>query len=333
MFLFLAVRSFPTLIAVVIMPSTSTPEEVLRLSQRLSFCFIYTAFTGGLISNLLTILIFSRIRIFRDHRCTFYLIVESIGSLVILFLYFVVQSIQLNSGIDPASNSLFWCKVRPTLSQTFRLLIGSIVCLQAIDQYLSTHHLFSVRQLSTRRSARCAIVLFSTLSFLQSIPYVVFCKIVPPHGCVIDNAALLAYYSYFYYPILHGLLPVCVSSLFSVLAYRNVRHIVRRQLPLERRRLNRQLTAMIFVRVIFFVLLISPYTLFRIYLLSRNISPTNSIDYAVQHLISTIVGFLLALVYSVRPKLRCHEDSLSLSRGFRRISTFSWPHRRDFVDK
>ena len=54
----------------------------------------------------------------------------------------------------------------------------------------------------------------------------------------------------------NGLLPIFVSSLFSLLAYRNVRRIVRRQIPMDRRRLDQQLTAMIFMRVIFFILLL-----------------------------------------------------------------------------
>ncbi|CAF4660510.1 unnamed protein product, partial [Rotaria sp. Silwood2] len=50
-----------------------------------------------------------------------------------------------------------------------------------------------------------------------------------------------------------------------ILAYRNVRRIVRRQMPIRRRKFDQQLTAMILIRVIFLIITISPYVLERIY--------------------------------------------------------------------
>ncbi|CAM2711850.1 unnamed protein product [Rotaria socialis] len=44
------------------------------------------------------------------------------------------------------------------------------------------------------------------------------------------------------------MIPIVISALFSLLAYRNVRHIIGRQTPVFRRRLDRQLTAMILLR-------------------------------------------------------------------------------------
>jgi hypothetical protein len=102
------------------------------------------------------------------------------------------------------------------------------------------------------------------------------------------------YYSYVFYPIINGILPIFVSSLFSVLAYRNVRRIVRRQVPVDRRRLDQQLTAMIFVRVIFYVWLQLPFTIYRIYSINSTIVPGQSIAYAINQWFQ---GISTALVY------------------------------------
>ncbi|CAF3676024.1 unnamed protein product [Rotaria socialis] len=62
-----------------------------------------------------------------------------------------------------------------------------------------------------------------------------------------------------------GMIPIVISALFSLLAYRNVRHIIRRQTPVFRRRLDRQLTAMILLRVSLFVFKNLSDISFRIY--------------------------------------------------------------------
>ncbi|CAF4716707.1 unnamed protein product, partial [Rotaria sp. Silwood2] len=85
-----------------------------------------------------------------------------------------------------------------------------------------------------------------------------------------------------------------------VLAYRNVRHLIRRQIPIVRRKLDRQLTAMIFVRVIFFIILLLPYTIFRIYILNLNISLVDTVHYAILQLTSAITVSLMLGNHSVR---------------------------------
>jgi hypothetical protein len=137
--------------------------------------------------------------------------------------------------------------------------------------------------------------LFATLlCLLHTVPFGIFLVIRPVSGCVISNIGLINYYSFFFYPVLNGLLPIFVSSLFSILAYQNVRRIVRRQIPIDRQRLDRQLTAMIFVRVIFFVLLQLPYTIYRICTLKLTIIQANTIEYAINQWVQAIS---LMLVY------------------------------------
>ncbi|CAF1562830.1 unnamed protein product, partial [Rotaria sordida] len=57
----------------------------------------------------------------------------------------------------------------------------------------------------------------------------------------------------------------------NALAYHNVRHLIQRQIPTVRRKLDYQLTTMIFVRVIFFIILLLSYTIFRTYSLNINV--------------------------------------------------------------
>jgi len=70
-------------------------------------------------------------------------------------------------------------------------------------------------------------------------------------NCTMYNTDFLRYYMFFDLPILICFFPLFISSIFSCLAYRNVRRLIRPQLEIIRRRLNKQLTDMILVPVIF----------------------------------------------------------------------------------
>jgi hypothetical protein len=274
--------------------------EVLVVAEQYTFYVNYIVFVAGLIGNILNILVFTKLKLFRGNRCAFYLIVESIANIALLSAIVIPQIFQMIYGADPSNLSLIWCKIRTTIGEPWRLLVSSSVCFEAFDQFLSTNHRFVLRQLSTLGLARRLICISCCLWILQTIPYIIFYEIVPPFGCIIVSSGLTHYYSYFYYPILNGSLPILIPSVFGLLAYRNVRRIVRRQIPIERRRLDRQLTAMIFVRVVFFVILLLPYTIFRIYTLNITISPVDSLPYAMNQLIFAIVSSLLTWIYAVR---------------------------------
>ncbi|CAF1158460.1 unnamed protein product [Adineta steineri] len=93
----------------------------------------------------------------------------------------------------------------------------------------------------------------------------------------------------FSFGVIVGFLPIVIASSFSVLAYRNVRRIVRRQLPIVRRKLDKQITAMVLIRVIAYVCLVSPYNIYRIYAVNFPTSRSVPMVYAVGRLLQTIL--------------------------------------------
>jgi hypothetical protein len=110
----------------------------------------------------------------------------------------------------------------------------------------------------------------------------------------------LQYATFFFYPILGGLLPVVITSFFALLAFRNVRRLVRRQLPIARRRLDRQMTAMVFIRVIVFVCLAVPYSIYRIYIINFPITRSKPLEYATKVLIQAILFSVVSLNFTVK---------------------------------
>jgi hypothetical protein len=115
-----------------------------------------------------------------------------------------------------------------------------------------------------------------------------FFEVQPTVGCNILNEIALQYATFFFYPVLAGFLPLTIASLFSLFAFRNVRRIIRRQIPIVRRRLDRQMTAMILIRVVFFVCLIFPYSFYRIYAINHPVSRTQLMAFTIAQLVQAI---------------------------------------------
>lgn len=278
-----------------------TALEILSFAEKYSFYFIITIFIIGGFGNLVNISVLTSLKLFRSNQCAFYLIMESIINTCQLFILFIIYLLPIITGSDPGNTSIVWCKLKNMIPQTFRLISTSMVCFAAFDQFLSTNPRPLIRQMSTLQLAHYLTFVAICIWSIHSIPYGIFYEINPSNGCILNSVRLTEYYSYFYYPILHGLLPIFVSILFSLLAFRNARRLIRRQTHVIRRKRDRQLTAMVFARVILFVLFLLPYTIYRIYALNITVSRANNLyPYAVDQLIYSIITSVSNLNYIVR---------------------------------
>jgi hypothetical protein len=297
------------------MSNSSDASELDAVTELYSIYSTFIIVGLGLIGHLLNILIFTNLNIFRHNRCAFYLIVESIIDIIQLMHIFVDEIWKLSiDKVEPTDVSLVWCKIKNTLPQWCRFMLGFIVCFAAFDQFLSTNYVAYLRQLSSLKLAQRQIVFASFLCLLHTIPFAIFLDIRFPSGCIITNTILVNYYSFFYYPVLNGLLPIFLSCLFSILAYQNVRRIIRRQIPIDRRRLDQQLTAMIFIRVISYMILSLPYIIYRIYSLNVTINRTDVYRYAVNQLVYSVVVSLIFLNQAVIFLLLIKESFRNMNR-------------------
>jgi hypothetical protein len=255
----------------------------------------------GSIGNILNIIIFLNHKIFQKNQCVFYLIIESSLNTTQLILFFLMRLLtEINNGINLANQSLLWCKLRTVITQPITLLSFSVVCFAAYDQFLSTSHRISLRQMSTYKSAQCLTLAALCLLVTHSILFAIFLDVNSSVGCTISNPIFYRYYQFLYYPCFIGIVPISISSLFSFLAFRNVRQLVRHQVPIVRRRLDRQLTAMILIRTVIFVILILPHTIHRLYWLLLDYTDMELNQQATESLILEIIFSLFNLNFAVR---------------------------------
>jgi hypothetical protein len=282
-----------------IMSSSITPVEILNYGIQYTLYSGYIFFAFGITGNALNVLVFTQLKLFRDNRCAFYLTMDSISSLFFQLIYLTLTIFTSIYGDDGTGHFLVWCKLRYLLTQTAGLFSFSMICSAAADQFFSTNYRFHFRQICTMKLARCSTFTLVCLSIIHSLTFGLFYGIRPSVGCVISNQIFLQYATYFVYPVLSGLLPIVIASFFSLLAFENVRRIVRRQLPILRRRLDRQMTSMVLIRVIFFVGLGLPFITFRIYAINNPVSQSQPMELAIRHLVQAIFSSFSTLIYTV----------------------------------
>lgn len=282
------------------MSSLSAVDTILKLTNIIVTYASGIIFVGGLIGNCFNIILFTTLRKLRNKPCGFCFFIESIVNLNQILFALISYIIEGGFNIDTVRNSVVWCKLKTTFIQTFHLIFIITVCLAAFDQFLSTHYLYSLRQMSTKKLIQNLLLLSLIIVIFNTILSLIFYDLHSIiFGCIIYNPIIAKYFGYFYYPILIGILPVTITIICSLIAFYNVRHLVRRQIPIERRQFDQQLTAMTFARVIAYICFGLPYFIYRIYSIQLPITIDHSLDYAINFMIGYLTGTIAYLNYAV----------------------------------
>lgn len=281
------------------MSTSSSAQTILIVSDQFVIYSSFIIISMGLIGNILNIIIFTGLKLFRGHPCVFYIIIGSIFDCGTLLLEFTSR-IDINVyHYDLTNMSLFWCKMRAMLLQTCMMISLITVCFSSIDQYLSTNHHYNLRKMSTLKLSHYLTLMNICFWILHSIPFGIFYKIDPLIGCTILNEDFKFYFSFGYLFILNGIFPLITSSIFSILSYYNVRRIIRLQIPIIRRKIDRQLTAMVLARVLFLFIVSVPFGIFFIYTLNTSNDTNNSIRISIQQLVLNVTSTLFYFNYAV----------------------------------
>ncbi|CAF1388497.1 unnamed protein product, partial [Adineta steineri] len=269
--------------------------QILDVARKYSLYSGTVICSLGIVGNIINVLVFTQLKPFRNNRYAFYLTVESISNICYLLFSLTIYILISIYGNDGTGSSLIWCKLRYTTAQTFVLITFTMICCTAADEYFSTNYLYNLRYICTLKLSRYLTFVFICIWITHSVIQTFFYNIVPSLGCAIANDIYLRYATYFTYPVLTGLLPIVISLLFSLFAYQNVRRLVRRQIPVARRRLDRQITAMCFIRVIAFVCLAAPYCCYRIYAVNNPVSRGKPLEFAIRQLVHVIFASVASL--------------------------------------
>jgi hypothetical protein len=259
----------------------------------------------GVLGGLLNTIVFLSLSTFRQSSCAFYLTIMSILNTTELLtdvLSRVTLSIYNTDGTD---TSLIYYKFRSFFTQVCTVISLTCFCLATIDQYCATSCHSRLQQLCNIKRARCLVIIFICIWILHGIPYLVlYVHIVSPLTgevtCTMTNAIYIQYRSYVIVLILVGFLPVSVAIVFGLMTFHNVQQMAHYTVPLVRRELDRQLTAMILVQVVVNCFALLPFTIMNTITLdtSRISDPVFQAEIRLDYTVTFINGFIYHAVSS-----------------------------------
>jgi hypothetical protein len=244
--------------------STSSISTLAIASQQVTIYLGLTILIAGCVGGVLNIIVFLSLKTFRKSSCAFYLTAMSFANIMHLSISLLPQILIYGFGIDLPSISLTYCKFRVYFIQLWILTSFTCMCLATLDQFLVTYFNPFWHRCNNIKFACYILAAFFLLWLLHGIPFAIYFNITlspitSQLDCLITNDIFAEYNTFGYVLILMGVLPLIVMVLFGSLAYYNVRHLAYRAVPVVRRELDKQLTQMVLVQVIYNCFVLTPY--------------------------------------------------------------------------
>lgn len=257
--------------------SSSGTASLTYIGQQVTIYLGITTILSGIIGNFLIILVFLSLKTFRQNSCAFYLTIMSIANIGQMITGLLSRIMINGFAIDWSLTSLFYCKFRFYCFQVCALISMTCICLATIDQYLATCSRQQWQQFSNIKLTRRLSAIFALIWILHNLIYLVYANhvIATTNGkvtCAITNYIAQQYNAYAVVLILGKILPVCITFVFGILAYSNVKQLAHRTVPLVRRELDKQLTVMVIIQVAFALVSIVPYVIVSILLMIPNLT-------------------------------------------------------------
>ncbi|CAF0802885.1 unnamed protein product [Adineta steineri] len=278
------------------MSSSSIITSLAVIGQQITiYCGISILIAGTLGGFILTI-VFLSLQVFRQSSCAFYLTIMSIVNIGQLLTGLLSRIMITGFSIDWTATSLFYCKFRLYFANFCAQTSSTCLCLAIIDQYFATSSHPRWRQWSNIKIGHRLITLFIIIWVLCDIPFLIFYNQIYSIStnkatCVSTSTIFTQYRIYFSAPVLGGFLPICIASIFAIMAYLNVQRIAYRTVPLVRRELDKQLTSIVLVQIPCTIISTVPYTITNI-LISNQVSMTNQIVWAQIQFASSVAVLL-----------------------------------------
>jgi len=291
----------------IVQMSSSYISTLNFISQQITIYLGSAIMIIGVIGGCLNLLVFFSLRTFRESSCAFYLIIMSVFNIGQLITGLLSQIMLTGFGIDWTQSSLFSCKWRPFCLQACMMISLTNVCLATIDQYWTTCSRPRWQQWCNIKLAHRLSAISVIIWLLHGIPYLIYMDhiVLTTTKTVICGHTNVIFRQYFIYvavPIVYRFIPLTITFIFGLLAYRNVQQIAYRTVPLVRRQLDKQLTKMVLVQVFFTCFAILPLAIVNLFILFTDFTEDPLIS-AELGLINILTICLYYMYFAVSTKL------------------------------
>lgn len=246
---------------------SSTISLFVNISRQVTFYMNIPILVVGVIGGTLNLIVFLSLKTFRQNSCSFYLMFMSWFNIGQLLTGNLSRIMNLGYGIDWTQNSLLYCKIRWYFIQICTLTSYACLCFATIDQYLATSPRYRLNQWVNIKAAYCLCSVALLFSVVHGIPSIVYFNHVYSNPemqplCLVTNSIYQQYRTYGYFLVLAGFLPLIITVIFGLLAFKNVQELAYREVPIVRRELDKQLTCIVLVQIFYSFIVIMPYNIY-----------------------------------------------------------------------
>ena len=302
--------------------------------QQMAIYVGFSLFITGVVGGFLVLVVFLSLQTFRQSSCAFYLTIKSIVNILCLFLGLLPFIMSVGFGISWANASVAYCKVRIYHVELGSLISVTCTWLAALDQFLATCSNPRYNRWNTVKVARNVVIAVVIVLALYEMPALIYydhtqSSITGRVSCSSTNTAFQRFRNVFHGPVMTSSLPSAIMTVFGLLAYRNVRNIAYRAVPLVRRELDKQLTSMVLVEVVYDVIFV-PMIMIQTIFNAIVGTPTDLYTVTMTNFIRNLTTLLYYFTFVVCTDIHLCERILN---SFRRVhSTYMFVSRNDFVN-
>ena len=251
------------------MPSTAT---ILALIQQYLTIVLGILLVVGVIGNILNCLVFLRKRL-RSNPCSIFFIAASLANTIVM-IYYIIPTIYSYYNTPLETTNLIYCKLRLYIRNVTLVTSRTYLTLACAACYAQSSRNARIRRLCRQKIAlRIAYLVPVIWLFIPlHIPILTSIK----NGtCQMWTKEATLYHS-IYICFVAAVLPTSLMMIFSLLAYRNLRKMLRNVHPTNcppanqegRIRLSysdRQLSKMLFVQIIVYMIFTIAYPIQTLY--------------------------------------------------------------------
>jgi len=221
----------------------------------------------GMFGSAMVILIFTQ-RPFNNNPCSIYIVTNGILEFFFLPLYYLPNIMTFGFQINWLGINSSFCKFQMSYAGFTITSVFIINCFISFDRYVTSTTSLHLRLLSSKRMAFLLVTMGLIFVWCTiGIPVVILFENIPTDSngtiiCSSHSRLFLIIAALFYFPILEGILPICLAIFFWYFTRRNVHNLHNEDFI---RRFDRQMTRMYFFQMIASAIASFPFATINLY--------------------------------------------------------------------
>ena len=248
---------------------------VLALIQQYLTVALGVLLVIGVVGNTFNCLVFLRKRL-RSNPCSLFFAAASVANIIVM-VYFIVPTIY-SAYNTPALENInpLYCKLRLYVRNALLVISRSYLSLACVACFTQSSRNVRIRELGRPKIVRLVILIVPIVWFIIPL-HIPMLTSISNGKCQMSGGGAALYHS-IYICFVAAILPTSLMAIFSLLAFRNLRQMTRTVHPqpvgkqtahdVEKSRLQRrdqQLSKMLFVQVIVYMIFTIAYPLNTVY--------------------------------------------------------------------